>query len=322
MFEIKKIIPLVCNTSNHTEYQPWIFKNNLVTFDKDWYDNFTTQEFKNDITELLNRKNINIEFNVVTVPHEPRELTNVHLDIYKLLNNQYDFDKYYDKLNRKCIIVKINNIVREELIRISKILIISGRSLSDSDITELCETVPGFIYDLRIGMKEFSGFEVFVKTVVTSGKNDGFISPCSTYVDVLKWLTNNILIYRNLVRPEISTDLILQKWIDIKYEFRVFVFKSKVTAISQQKWYEPINIRMDLLISLTEKILNADYSWIPTGSGVVDVCFINNGKMDLHMIECNPWGNFLSSGSSLFSWIDDYDILYGKNSECVVRIYI
>ena len=277
----------------------------------------------NKFINNCNNKVVNIVYEQVQVPHEIRELTGINLEIYKLLNNQYDFDKYYDKLDRKCNIVHISHKVRNELIDISKILIESGRDIKDRDIQQLTENIPEFIDVLKKNMKEFTstGCEVFVKTVITSGKNDVKILPCNTFVDVISRITNNLSIYRNLVRPEMNSDLVLQEWIDIKYEFRIFICKGKCTAITQQKWYEPINIQMDTLSIMINKILTTNYDWIPAFNGVVDVCFLENEN--LHMIECNPWGLFLSSGSSLFSWINDYDILYGINStECVVRLFM
>jgi len=32
----------------------------------------------------------------------------------------------------------------------------------------------------------------------------------------------------------------------------------------------------------------------------------------VQVIELNPFGSYMSSGSALFNWNQDYDILYGK----------
>jgi hypothetical protein len=204
-------------------------------------------------------------------------------------------------------------------------LIETGRNIKNRDIAELIENIPDFIENLKKNMKEFTDYDnnsVFVKTVMTSGKNDSNIEPCNTFIDVIIRITNNLSIYRNMVKPEMNTDLVLQQWINIKYEFRIFIKQNKVTAITQQKWYEKITIPNDKLLIMIDEIINADYSWIPTCNGVVDVCFLENGK--LFMIECNPYGIFLSSGSSLFSWINDYDILYNtnNNNDCYVRLFM
>lgn len=54
-------------------------------------------------------------------------------------------------------------------------------------------------------------------------------------------------------------------------------------------------------------------------SYVLDVVILEDNKVML--IECNPFGAWMSSGSALFDWQKDYDILYGNVGTTVhVRI--
>jgi hypothetical protein len=50
-------------------------------------------------------------------------------------------------------------------------------------------------------------------------------------------------------------------------------------------------------------------------SYVLDVVVLDDFKVLL--IECNPFGAWMSSGSALFDWDKDYDILYGNTSTTV-----
>ena len=103
-------------------------------------------------------------------------------------------------------------------------------------------------------------------------------------------------------------------------EFRVFVCESKVTAISQYSMYT--NFELDKIFDLErlgENIVNFCYlvlSKINLTSVVIDV-IVNDNKIEL--VELNPFGTEYSSGSALFHWIRDHDILYGLTDKVVFR---
>ena len=110
--------------------------------------------------------------------------------------------------------------------------------------------------------------------------------------------------------------------IDKMKEFRIFVCKNKITAISQQAIYNSnyilnklndhdknnlINKWINIIIEYFEneikkKIIHID-------SYVVDFAILNDDKP--YFIEINSFGKEYTSGSALFNWIEDYDILYG-----------
>jgi len=157
--------------------------------------------------------------------------------------------------------------------------------------------------------------------------------------------------------------LILLPWQDqitSHNEFRVFVQNHKVRAMAQQKWYlnltcptrkendddsttnsanqEPLT-RDKALMAARAAIRQYEHEWIhqlPSHwrDAVLDVWIDfeqysegadNNVATMAHLIEVNPGGRWSSSGSSLFEWRADVDILHRyseeeKNNDVYVRI--
>lgn len=121
-----------------------------------------------------------------------------------------------------------------------------------------------------------------------------------------------------------STDLVCNlyfcKWLNLDQdkEFRVFVKNNKITAISSQniyvinKWLNnfselQINYLLDDLLQYFDK--NIKHKLLFIKSYVMDIYY--SGPNDWYFIEPNPFGKEYSSGSALFHWEHDYDLLYG-----------
>lgn len=234
--------------------------------------------------------------------------------------------KWANYLSRKVILISIHYPgLRQSILDISKIRILCNHPLTDQDIKNLEGDYPEFIKELKTGMQYFSskGQTVFFKTSRTSGKNDlnGSIQECFTYRDVLDRLTSNQLFYRDLIRPEIEFQLVLQAWVEIQYEFRIFIYDNQVIAVSQQKWYEKIRYNVDHML-LINRIMQTKFI-LPFSCAVLDVGFIKvndinkSDDLELYLIECNPYGVWTSSGSSMFTWSE---ILKNQHEQNVVLI--
>lgn len=121
-------------------------------------------------------------------------------------------------------------------------------------------------------------------------------------------------------------DIYLIDWINIEpeYEFRVFVYKNKITAISQQNIYKKllnkntkgfetdyfqskIKNKLDLIVEYFYNIINKKVYWID--SYTIDIAIIDNKP---YFIELNSFGKQYASGSALFHWLLDEEILYNK----------
>jgi hypothetical protein len=109
-------------------------------------------------------------------------------------------------------------------------------------------------------------------------------------------------------------------------EFRIFVCKNRITAISQQAIYD-INDILDKLNDLDKNELIK--RWIDIiqknfeeeikkkithiDSYVMDFAILDDNTP--YFIELNSFGKQYASGSALFEWITDYDVLYGLKGE-------
>lgn len=103
---------------------------------------------------------------------------------------------------------------------------------------------------------------------------------------------------------------------DIYHEFRIFVYKNRITCISQQDVYEVCNIKRDTLMELYDIIIDYYNNVIKQkithiDSYVIDMAILSD-KITPYFIEINSFGKEYASGSALFHWIHDEDILYGK----------
>lgn len=113
----------------------------------------------------------------------------------------------------------------------------------------------------------------------------------------------------------------LMKWIsnfNSEKEFRIFVYNSKITCISQQNLYsenlwledkdkEFINDIVQDIIKFHEREVSKKITYI--SDYVYDFAFIGDSNKP-YFIEINSFGKEYASGSSLFHWIIDEDKLY------------
>lgn len=121
--------------------------------------------------------------------------------------------------------------------------------------------------------------------------------------------------------------LYLFDWIDVDEdkEFRVFVKDRKITSISQQFLYSENITLKNKSVEETEKIIRSWFEVIydyfentvfkkitHIDSFCVDIMILGNNN-EPYFIEINPFGKEYQSGSALFGWAQDEDMLYGKN---------
>jgi hypothetical protein len=132
-----------------------------------------------------------------------------------------------------------------------------------------------------------------------------------------------------------DTTYYLSEWININQdkEFRVFVYKNKITAISQQS----ITKSNLLLLNLNDNDRNLLINkWINiiclyfqdiimqridhVNSYAIDFAILENDEP--YFIELSSFGKEYAAGSALYHWIIDEDILYGKTNEIYFRYAI
>ncbi len=118
-----------------------------------------------------------------------------------------------------------------------------------------------------------------------------------------------------------SLNLILRDWVPCHqdHEFRCFVHNRSLTAISQYHCYSHFaslqhtghvqRIRREIILFLSDVV---DCFTIP--SFVVDIV-VHPHTYACSIIELNPFGRTLSSGSALYNWDKDFELLYGVHRQ-------
>ena len=115
---------------------------------------------------------------------------------------------------------------------------------------------------------------------------------------------------------------------DLRREFRVFVYKRKVTAISQynvsiksmlsgKSTAEAKELSFNIKTYLEERILPSICTAIRTDNLVCDI-YVNT-DLSLRIVEFNSFGYWQAAGSSLFHWINDKDKLYNTDDKTFMR---
>jgi hypothetical protein len=111
-------------------------------------------------------------------------------------------------------------------------------------------------------------------------------------------------------------------------ELRVFVYNSRVTAISQYAIGTKLfaNMSDEELTSISRSVKDFLDQRMPEYTsclGTQFVCDIYLGDFDVarpRVIEFNSFGYWLASGSGYFHWLTDKEILYGDGETVVFRV--
>ena len=113
--------------------------------------------------------------------------------------------------------------------------------------------------------------------------------------------------------------LIFRDWVECPqdHEFRCYVHNRKLTAISQYHCYSYFEALQDR--EHIEKIRESIMKYVgevshcfPMPSFVIDVAVFSD--YTCYVIEINPFGRTMSSGSALYNWDTDCDLLYGRGN--------
>lgn len=108
-------------------------------------------------------------------------------------------------------------------------------------------------------------------------------------------------------------------------EYRLFVHNSRLVALSQQQWYRNVGISREMVIIATQaasEFVENITKALEWPDMVVDAWVDYKNKI-WHLIEINPGGISMSSGSSLFEWKADVKILEpdDERNDIFVRIH-
>jgi len=125
--------------------------------------------------------------------------------------------------------------------------------------------------------------------------------------------------------------LFLNSWksVDATDEFRCFICDGSLTAISVYSYADERTIKWSSksIQDLTQVAFNIQGKWdevsskLPWSSAVMDV-YADFQSLEVSIVEFNPFGAQLGTGSSLFHWVKDYQYLYGLSGTMIVFAFI
>lgn len=324
----------ICNTSNHHDLCPFEIDeiNKIIVIDKVWWNEELFEISREQATARV--KFLGYEL----ILHENFAKTSrtiVKNDLfwylYLLFLEQFDAQHWLNCLfpQSDFRIVKLTSALIKFL-QEKSLLFNCGRQLKIS--TLLGDIESNACWKQCCDALASVGTECFVKLSQTSGKHDREVVPISTLSELLAYLINSKTLLKcyqkftdsNAIGIPNEIYLVIRPWndrINENNEFRVFYYKNKITAVSQQKWFSriPFNFPIESMVdSLQFKIDQLTH--LPYDSCVFDV-YYDVTKNETEFIEINPWGNWNAAGSSLFHWLKDEKILYSQTADVVVRLF-
>lgn len=261
----------------------------------------------------------NNQFNSTNVYFDTEDMS-ISEDEYLNLIQSWDFENWMHLFPKKeldeIILIKLDKKRIKNLLKISKCSLILNK-ISSINYTEY--------KDVKKYLNQFyknSDEPYFMKLNSCSPKDSPFGIKINSVDHIILSLVTSIRCNISLEKDK-NHYIVLKPWredINKKKEFRVFVFKSKITAVSQYHWFnyceldnlnlEDVYNKIDEFCMNIIKNINSKYD-----SFVIDVHLHNDNYIEL--IELNPWG---PSGSCLFEWKKDFDQLYGKTNFVEFRI--
>jgi hypothetical protein len=154
------------------------------------------------------------------------------------------------------------------------------------------------------------------------------VGPYSNFKKIIESMVSTMHGHECFKKDDLTCTIYFMKWInmDCDKEFRIFVYNNEITAISAQYLYS-VN---DYLNNLSdEQIKNIIYKILNyfTENIKDNMTFLTNYVMDLslicenetpYFIEPGPFGKDYASGSALYHWILDHNILH-DSSEIELR---
>lgn len=309
------------NTNNIPRLCPYHLDGDVLYIDPVWFHEELTSQTKNNIYRVAEKMGWIVEYSGTIDPTKPKPV-----EVYREYVDQFDYDRWDVSMIRHLSFHTILYIPEDARQGIKDIacLFACGRHISDETIRDrIPATFLGMLEDQIMRMKNHGG--VFIKTSRSSFKNFRALRPVHSGLDAIRYMTET---------KESTLDQhrcwILMPWENWAYrsffeEFRVFIYKRKVTAVSRQKWFEPSPHSLEWQLRAVQKIVDlvkqfSDELWF--ASAVADIYVVGHpaGTLFAHLIELNPWGGGFSSGGALFDWVSDDSILTSDGSDVVLAV--
>jgi len=312
------------NSTNHHEWAPFRgVGENAVEVDPSWWASLGGTV----CSEIQKFVDIQLAPSEIVVPHEaeirPHKGCNA---LYQAYLDTFSFARWAT-LKPDAKIVSLDPRDRTALEELARRQVLGGTRLQDGDLETVSDDL---LQNLKQAIDDVGG-RAFVKTAEKSAKNDVVLRAHTTALSVLRELTSSQdILQQSLGRGgtgqrRTARYLVVQPWIDginKSNEFRVVIQGKRICAITQQSWGCFAGHSVESVTALIPPILQLWYErcllTCPYSDCVLDV-YVKDGIA--HLIEINPNGFWGSSGSGLFHWNFDREILLDP-CQLLVRIVV
>lgn len=311
--------------NNFYEYSPYIIKSNQNVIDKEWWNSLTN--YCKDLITIRLKGNFILD--KVEVPHETQlDSNNFLYTVYRSYIDSFDYQIWYPIKNsaENVKLIQIKDNIKRILIKMY-----NSEEINCIEKIELDEFKEEIKRNIDSNDSNDSNKKYFIRLSGTSGKNEKNIKYFTSVEDILYHLTSVKLFIEQEYKRVKLTYLIMMEWnesIDLKFEFRIFVYNKKITGISQQskKLFNFTQDEIDLIeLSLNKFIESKTVENLPYDTFILDTYIDISGYINgtneafCKIIEINPFGAHCGAGSSLFQWDKDFDILHGDSNQIELR---
>ena len=290
------------NTNNHQSFSPFYTNDGLVINAK-WFKELDEQT-RTDLEKFLEGKQYILE-EKYKIP-DNYVYSKQDFELYRFWYNNFSYEKWFVPKGSsrlpKAILIKIEEKHKILLREITKTRILSDQDLTDEEY----ESLKG-IFTVEIDNSK----EYFLRLSCCSYKHDFPITPLAGIRQFLDVMTRSRTFYRNEYSRDRETYVVLVPFVEIpkKHEFRLFIHNKKLCGASSQHCYDKFEWSTTELEAIATAIETFPLDCVRYNSFVADVWYSNG---NLQLIECNPFGAFSSSGSALFDWVNDLEVLHGE----------
>ena len=297
------------NNCNYYCFRPYILLNDTeINLNKKWFEK-QDEKFKELLLIHLEKYNIifthDINCEQYNDINKSDTMSDIEWSIYHMYLHNFDYSKWHtEKLVPRVSMVDL------DLVKIKEVS--TNCCFYHSDIDFEISKIQSEFDKIEPILSKYSG-PVFVRLNQMSAKNDCNLEPLTNTKSILSQITNSKKIYSSVYKKDLDVKLIIMPWKEInpKYEFRVFIYNKRIVGISQQHLYDKYNYLITEITNIIEVIKKSDFIDNLIYQDVVCDVFIDERTNICHLIECNPYGPYSASGSSLFCWIKDRKILSG-----------
>lgn len=325
MVDLNPFAHIDINSGLHRELSPYKIYGGFFYYPKRYYDLYLEElfddndidnelEYKIPITDqgfLINSKGLITDINLERIENEQRKTFHIDHWYVDMENKCQTFDCYIINLTQQdCKLLTDRRFQHRDLLKLKTAI----RKI----MVDNCHIKWWFVKLNSVSPKDLS----------KSGKQH-------------KYKSINLMLKRlvdsdrtcHFLKYDKEAKLILRPWYDLpeKWEFRCFIYKKKLRAISQYQCYTYYPDFQNEIIQniIKSRIINFYEStkrYIPFSDCVMDVIIWDNAPIPsfldqkVYIIEFNEFGGETACGSGLYNWVIDYDQLY--NSEHTVIRFV